>query len=128
MAEMGLDSVRNGDTAQAQALDWQIRTSFAEGCAGVFVYAWTDQWFRGGAEVEDWKFGITDRNRQPKPALSAVREVFGEVPFMEEVPWPLVTVVVCSCNGGQTIRDCLEGLQKLEYPDCEVIVVDDGST
>src|SRR5207253_4611327 len=27
-----------------------------------------------------------------------------------------------------TIRDCCEGLQRLEYPDYEVIVVDDGST
>ena len=128
MAEMGLDSLRNGETTQAMVLDWQVRTSFAEGCGGVFVYAWTDEWFRGGEEVEDWKFGITDRNREAKPALAAVRRVFSEVPFMEEVPWPLVSVVVCSYNGARTIRDCLEGLQKLEYPNCEIIVVDDGST
>src|SRR2546429_792243 len=73
-------------------------------------------------------FGITARNRALKPALTAVREAFNEVPFMEEVPWPRVSVVVCSYNGARTIRDCLEGLQRLEYPDCEVIVVDDGST
>jgi GT2 family glycosyltransferase len=36
--------------------------------------------------------------------------------------------VVCSHNGERTIRDCLEGLLDLEYPDYEVIVVDDGST
>jgi GT2 family glycosyltransferase len=36
-------------------------------------------------------------------------------------------VVVCSYNGSRIIRDCLEGLQKLEYPNFEVIVVDDGS-
>src|SRR5947208_9773716 len=128
MAEMGLDGLRNGEAAQAQVLDWQIRTSFVAGCAGVFVYAWTDEWFRGGAEVEDWRFGITDQKRGAKPALAAVRQVFTEVPFMEEVPWRLVSVVVCSYNGARTIRDCLEGLQRLAYPTYEVIVVDDGST
>jgi glycosyltransferase involved in cell wall biosynthesis len=127
MAEMGLDSLRNGEEAQAQVLDWQIRTSFAGGCAGAFVYAWTDEWFRGGAEVDDWKFGLTDRNRGAKPALAAVQQVFTEVPFMEEVPWPRVSVVICSHNGARTIRDSLEGLKKLTYPNYEVIVVDDGS-
>jgi len=36
--------------------------------------------------------------------------------------------VVCSFNGASTIRDTLNGLRKLDYPDFEVIVVDDGST
>src|SRR5205823_3988083 len=128
MAEMGLDSYRNGETAQAEALDWQLRTAFSGGCAGLFVYAWTDEWFRGGEEVEDWKFGLTDKNREPKPALATVREAFTEVPFVRDVPWPRVSVVICSYNGARTIRDCLAGLQKLEYPNYEVIVVDDGST
>src|SRR5438034_458605 len=107
MAEMGLDSYRNGETAQAEALDWQLRTAFSGGCAGLFVYAWTDEWFRGGEEVEDWKFGLTDKNREPKPALATVREAFTEVPFVRDVPWPRVSVVICSYNGGRTIRDWL---------------------
>jgi O-antigen biosynthesis protein len=37
-------------------------------------------------------------------------------------------VIVCSHNGGSTLRDCFEGLSRLDYPDYEVIVVDDGST
>jgi GT2 family glycosyltransferase len=37
-------------------------------------------------------------------------------------------VVVCSYNGGSTLGQCLRSLQRLEYPDYEVIVVDDGST
>jgi GT2 family glycosyltransferase len=41
---------------------------------------------------------------------------------------PRVSVVCCSYNGEATIRDTLEGLAKLDYPDYEVIVVDDGST
>ncbi len=128
MAEMGLDGLRNGAKAQAQAINWQIRTAFAAGCAGAFVYAWTDEWFRGGAEVGDWEFGLTNRNREPKPALAAVRECFRDVPFMESVPWPRVSVIICSHNGRRTIRDCLAGVQELKYPNYEVIVVDDGST
>jgi len=48
MAEIGLDSRRNGEAKQAEVLDWQVRTAFAAGCAGAFVFAWTDQWHRGG--------------------------------------------------------------------------------
>jgi GT2 family glycosyltransferase len=36
--------------------------------------------------------------------------------------------VVCTYNGSRTIRDCLEGIADLEYPNYETIVVDDGST
>jgi GT2 family glycosyltransferase len=36
--------------------------------------------------------------------------------------------VVCTHNGERTIRDCLDGLCRLEYPDYEVVVVDDGSS
>jgi len=128
MAEIGLDSRRHGEDAQARALDWQVRTAFATDCAGAFVFAWTDQWYRGGYAIEDWDFGLTDRDRRPKLALGAVRNAFAEVPFPPNLPWPRVSVVVCSYNGARTIGDCLEGLLHLEYPDFEVIVIDDGST
>src|SRR5207247_10803367 len=72
-------------------------------------------------------FGLTRRDRRAKPALAAVRKAFAEVPFPSDVPWPRISVVVCSYNGSRTIRDCLEGLRKLEYPNFEVIVVNDGS-
>ena len=127
LTEIGLDSLRNGTEAQACNLDWQIRTVFAGGCAGAFVFAWTDEWHRAGAEVEDWAFGITDRDRRPKPALAAVRGAYAEVPFPDR-PWPRISVVVCSYNGSRVIRDCLEGLAQLDYRNFEVIVVDDGST
>jgi GT2 family glycosyltransferase len=128
IAEVGLDSRTHGEEAQAGALDWQIRTTFATGCAGAFVFAWTDEWHRGGYDIEDWDFGLTRRDGNPKPALTTVREAFAEVPFPRDLPWPRISAVVCSHNGERTIRDCLEGLLDLEYPDYEVIVVDDGST
>ena len=127
MAEVGLDSRRNGEAAQAAILDWQIRTVFAAGCAGAFVFAWTDEWWRGGFDIEDWDFGLTTRDRKPKPALAAVSRAFADVPFPANRQWPRVSVVVCSYNGAGTIRDCLDGLLELDYPNYEVIVVNDGS-
>src|SRR5438093_223814 len=128
MSELGLDGLRNGEEAQAHAVDWQVRTAFAGGCAGAFVFSWTDEWYRQGHDVEDWGFGLTRADRSPKPALDAVRNAFAEVPFAPTRPWPRISVVVCSYNGARTIRDCLEALERITYPDFEVIVVDDGST
>jgi O-antigen biosynthesis protein len=128
MGELGLDSVRNGEEAQAAAVATQVRTAFAAGCAGAFVYAWTDEWHRGGEDVEDWAFGLTRRDRSPKPALTAARRAFAATPFPHDLRWPRVTVVVCSCNGARTLRECLDGVLALDYPDYEVVVIDDGST
>jgi GT2 family glycosyltransferase len=128
MAEIGLDSLRHGEASQARALEWQARTIFAGGCAGLFVFAWTDEWFRGGHEIDNWKFGVVTRERQAKPALEIVRHVFEHVPFHADDSWPAISVVVCSYNGSRTIRQTLEALAKLEYPKFETIVVDDGSS
>ena len=128
ITEIGLDSHRNGEEAQASCLDWQIRTAFASGCAGAFVYSWTDEWFRGGEEVTNWDFGLTTREREPKRALHVVSKAFRETPFSPDTTWPSVSVVVCTFNGSRTIRDCLEGIKKIRYPNYETIVIDDGST
>jgi len=128
LAEVGLDSRRHGLFVQAREVERQVRAAFAAGCAGAFVFAWTDEWHRGGHAIEDWDFGLTDRRRRPKPALAAVHRAFEETPFPPRRPRPRVSVIVCSYNGARTIADCLDGLSRLEYPDYEVIVVDDGST
>jgi glycosyltransferase involved in cell wall biosynthesis len=128
MAEIGLDSRRHGLEAQADSLGWQMQTAFAEGCAGAFAFAWTDEWHRGGFEIQDWDFGLVDRERQPKPSLAAVRAAFEEVPFPDAEDWPRFSVVVCSHNGAETIGATCEALSRLDHPNYEVIVVDDGST
>ncbi len=61
MAKSGLTACATARDAQARALDWQLRTAFDAGCAGAFVFAWTDEWHRGGYDVEDWDFGLVDR-------------------------------------------------------------------
>jgi O-antigen biosynthesis protein len=127
LAEVGLDSRRNGDEAQAGTLRWQLHSSAAAGAAGLFVFAWTDEWFRGGMDIDDWDFGLTTRERTPKPALAVVREAFKEWPFPKNTTWPRISIVVCTYNGSRTIADCLRGVARLEYPDYETIVVNDGS-
>jgi GT2 family glycosyltransferase len=137
MAEIGLDSRTHGELKQAQVLDWQVRTAFSSGCAGAFVFAWTDEWYvsylsdapsEKGVQMDDWDFGLTRRDRQPKPALEAVSAAFDDAPFELMQAWPRISVVVCTFNGQKTIGECLQGLGELDYPDLEVIVVNDGST
>jgi GT2 family glycosyltransferase len=128
VGELGLDSRRNGCDAQAAALAAQLRVAYAGGCAGCCVFAWTDEWHRGGLDVEDWDFGVVARDRAPKPALDALRTAFAQVPFAPHECWPQASVVVCTYNGAATIDACMQALRALDYPDAELIVVDDGST
>ncbi|NUQ10859.1 MAG: glycosyltransferase [Gemmatimonadaceae bacterium] len=127
MAEIGLDSRRNGAARQAEVMRWQVETALTEGCAGALAFSWTDEWYRGGAEITDWSFGLVDRERRPKPALDAVREAFAQCAEPNGTPHPRVSVVVCTHNGSRTLRECLDGISRLRYPDYEVIVIDDGS-
>ena len=127
ITELGLDSRRNGVEDQARSLEWQVRSAFSTGAAGTFVFAWTDEWHRGGHEVEDWDFGLVDREREPKPALAAISRAYAGVPFSDRGPWPAVSVVVCTHNGAATLGECLARLGDLTYPDYEVIVVNDGA-
>jgi glycosyltransferase involved in cell wall biosynthesis len=60
--------------------------------------------------------------------MGAVRDLLSTLPCGGPREWPRISVVVCSLNGGSTIRDTMEGLTRLDYPNYEVIVIDDGST
>ena len=130
MAECGADSQRYGRAAQAALAAMQVRVALSEGACGAVVFGWTDEWWRGGSAIEDWSFGLVDRDRRPKPALASVSQAFREAPYSKDVRrhWPPVSVVVCAYNAAGTIDDCLIALQQLDYPHVEVLVVDDGST
>ena len=69
LTEFGVDSMRNGDAEQSEILSWQVGAAFAAGVAGTFVFAWTDEWFTGGHLIEDWAFGLVDRERRPLAAI-----------------------------------------------------------
>ena len=128
LTEFGIDSLHNGADEQSRILSWQVRAAFSAGVAGTFVFAWTDEWFTGGHLIEDWAFGLVDRERQPKPALAEVaRRYKGPLPPSLE-RYPRISVVVCAYNSERTMEACLASLEALDYPDYEVIVVNDGST
>ncbi len=128
MAEIGLDSRRNGEDAQARVLDWQVRTTMAAGCSGAFIFSWTDEWWRGGHNILDWDFGLVTRERQTKPALTTVARAFAEAPFSSRSDLPHITVIICSHNGARTLRDTFAGLARVDYPKFDVVLIDDGST
>ena len=128
LSETGMDTIREGEAHQAELLAWQGRAAFQMGLAGFVAFAFTDEWYRGGNEILDWAFGLVTRERKPKLAFAAVAEV-----FQSELPPPLAklpkaSVVVCAYNAAATLGACLESLKHLNYPDYDVIVIDDGST
>ncbi|HEV7996691.1 MAG TPA: glycosyltransferase [Stellaceae bacterium] len=127
LTEFGVDSLHEGEEEQRRVLAWQVGTAFAAGVAGTCVFSWTDEWFTGGHLVEDWAFGLVDRERQPKPALGEVERAY-DGPLPPPLPhYPRVSVVVCAYNAERTIDACLASLEVLSYPDYEVILVNDGS-
>jgi cellulose synthase/poly-beta-1,6-N-acetylglucosamine synthase-like glycosyltransferase/sugar lactone lactonase YvrE len=129
LAEAGGDSIREGEAGQAAITSMHVRAAFEEGACGAIAFAWTDEWWRGGDSVTDWKFGLVDRDRNEKPAAAAVATAFAEAPFAAEKKrtWPRVSVVVCAYNAADTLEDCLASLERLNYPDYEIILVNDGS-
>jgi O-antigen biosynthesis protein len=128
LAEIGMDSKEHGEQAQARLLDWQIRAAFEKGLCGVTVYGWTDEWGIFGTDVTGWAFGLTDAQRKPKKALVTVGDLYrGDLYRTRKKPWPMVSVVVCCYNAEPTIDECLRSLGQLQYPNYEVIVIDDGS-
>ncbi len=128
LSETGMDTIREGEAHQAQLLQWQARAAFELGLCGFIIFAFTDEWYRGGMEITDWAFGIVDRERKPKQAFAAVAQVYAHpLPPPLDAP-PAVSVIVAAYNAEATLGACLESLARLDYPEFEVIVVDDGST
>jgi O-antigen biosynthesis protein len=128
LGEFGIDSIREGEEAKCEMLAWQIETAFRAGLAGTVVFSFTDDWHRGGQQIEDWGFGLTTRERKPRSSFSVVRKLYNSAPYFPLPRYPKVSVVVATYNGARTLKTCLDSLTRLNYPDYEVIVVDDGST
>jgi len=128
LGECGIDSLREGEERKSEILSWQIEAAFRSGLAGLVVFSFTDDWFTGGRQIEDWQMGLTTRNRQAKKSFGVVQKQFHVAPRFPLTHFPKVSVVVASYNGAATLNVCLESLEQLNYPNYEVILVDDGST
>lgn len=129
LGEYGIDTHREKtEEQQAQILGDHVRAVFEEGLVGTFIFSFTDDWFTGGYRIDDWKFGVVRRDRSTKPAFEAVRALFHRVPHLSDLALPKMSVIICSYNGASTVESCLRSLERIRYPDFEVIFVDDGST
>jgi len=132
LGEFGMDTIRHSEDEQAEMLGWHVDSVVKCGLAGTIFFTWTDEWFTGGQEITDWAFGIVTKDRRPKKAFYTLKEKLGRndatLPHHPLPKSPFVSVIVCSYNGGQTLASCLDSLGKLNYPEYEVILVDDGST
>ena len=132
LGEFGMDTIRHSQEEQAEMLGWHVESVVKCGLAGTIFFSWTDEWFTGGREISDWAFGIVTREREPKKAFAVLRDRLGQdnsaLPHRPLPQTPFVSVIVCSYNGGKTLAVCLDSLGKLNYPNYEVILVDDGST
>jgi GT2 family glycosyltransferase len=128
LGECGIDSLREGEQRKCDILGWQIEGAFRSGLAGAIVFSYTDDWWRAGRQIEDWRMGLTTRSRQPKESFWAVQKAFRTGPRFLLRRYPKVSVVVASFNGARTLKSCLDSLEALNYPDYEIILVDDGSS
>jgi len=46
----------------------------------------------------------------------------------ESKAWPKVAIIILNWNGWRDTIECLESLQRIDYPNYQIIVVDNGST
>ena len=127
LGELGADSLREGEERKCEMLAWQLEDAFRGGLAGAVVFSFTDDWWRDGRQVENWGMGLTTRERVPKPSFVTVQENFRTAPYYPLARYPKVSVIVCSYNAERTLPACLDSLQQLNYPNYELILVDDGS-
>jgi hypothetical protein len=127
ITEFGLDVAAHGPEQQVEVMRWQHDALLHGGCAGGVWFAYTDEWHRGGREVTGWQFGIVDRERNERPACALQRELKPRTAPAPPHP-PRISVIVCTRNGSIHAA-CLPRVAdgKLNYPDFEVLVIDDGS-
>jgi len=132
ISEFGLDSQSCSEISQRETLCWMVEECLQGAMAGTTVYAWSDRWQNGGRVMSEWAFGLVDSEGQEKPAFYPLSQRLLQIQTPEDAiqleRWPMFSVVVCVYNGGERMPSCLEALEKLDYPNYEVIVVDDGST
>lgn len=117
-----------GEQRQAELVGAQLEVAMERGVAGTCVFAWTDEWQVGDVQVTDWRFGLTTADRTPRPALEVCQDWNSRTVRDLAFDWPSISVVVCAYNAAATVEECLTRTRALDYPNLEVLLVDDGST
>lgn len=130
LGEVGMDAgdAPDGEARQAEVVDWQLSIALERGVAGTCLFSWTDEWWVGNKPVEGWRFGLTRDDRSPRPALSIAARWNDKTVRDLSTQWPRLSVVICAHNAEDTLDECLRHTCALDYPNLDIVVVDDGST
>jgi len=96
--------------------DERVGCAFAAGTAGVVAPA-----FKAAPRTDALALIAFD----PGEVLPFVT-LNGDCPPALRQP-PMVSVVICAYNAERTMEACLKSLRELDYPNYEVVIVDDGS-
>src|SRR4051812_1542206 len=135
LGEYGIDTFREYDEQkQAEILSAHVKAVFDEGAVGTFIFSYTDDWFTHGWQIEDWAFGVVKRERdengyrRTKAAYHVLAPLFQKAPQLADDKLPMMSVIICSYNGASTVESCLRSMERIKYPEYEVVFVDDGST
>ena len=122
LTELGLDSRRNGEAGAGRGARRAAAHGLRGGCAGALRLLLDRRVApRRRTTIEDWDFGLVDRERRPKPALAAVRERVRR--RRSRSPEPAGRASPSSSartTARATLGECLDGLGALDYPDYEV--------
>lgn len=130
ISEFGLDTATHGEAQQAETFTWFEEECRNAAVAGMVWFSYTDEWFRGGEAVTQWRFGIVDEARSEKQSaqFAVLSPQSTEHCELSATHSSKISVIVCTYNGTSTLRSCLESLQRLRHANFEVLLIDDGSS
>lgn len=136
VVEITADGLDDHADPEPRRLGSYVRSAIVGGCAGVLISVPSAEIRPETATAQRMISPPADERRAnsgEQLALVVARSAFTRsapktVPFGPRRRWPRISVAVCTRNSSDTIRDCLDGVRQLEYPDYETIVVDDAST
>ncbi|MDF1754816.1 MAG: glycosyltransferase [Verrucomicrobiales bacterium] len=131
LSEFGADSKALSVETQSEILNWHIDEVCRAGLAGTTVFAWSDQWSRGGETITDWNFGLTDYDGTSKQSLHTLADKWQNIETafdgvaLSQIP--KFSIVICTYKGAKLVKGAVESALSLNYPNYEIIVVNDGN-
>jgi O-antigen biosynthesis protein len=129
VSEFRVDAHLHGEDGQANLLAGHLEELQRAGVAGTTIFSWSDliKTTESGSSEVAW--GLTRGDRSPKPSVDLVREAWSETRREAALSSsaPTMGVIVCTYRGSGTLVACLDTLVRQNYPNFEVVVVNDGA-
>ncbi len=131
ISRLGVDSSVVGEEVQADLLAGFIECCGAAGVAGTVVFSWSDLRVSRGQTVGTRHFGMCRRDQSQKPVIEKIREIWkgkhrpGD--FLRPSRACRMSVIVCTERGSEHLVPCLDSLTSLDYPDYEILLVNEDA-